>query len=244
LREGWGTLDIGHFSCAVELKHPERGIQQFRLEDKLLSQLRILQVAPSSPVPSQGEVVIDSYVRGDDLVAKYAQTPQRTARPEIYWRALREWRAQASDQAMGLELWLSVQTSLLASDPALSLRSVVEDVDEVFTAAGESGAWQPLGLASGASTGLDVGQNCFLFRLKSASISYCEMIFPADCDGVEFERTAQGVELRYRLFERSLEKGVIRRGRVRGCLVPRDRDFEFAGSCFADFCASPVPLTA
>jgi hypothetical protein len=48
----------------------------------------------------------------------------------------------------------------------------------------------------------------------------------------------------WHLFSDFLEKGVIRRARVYGVLLPRKNDIELALECCSKFERSPLPLTA
>jgi hypothetical protein len=98
-----------------------------------------------------------------------------------------------------------------------------------------------------------MGTGVFLFRPVGAGVggvefSYVEMIFPSDfcCASVRWGdtqgQTAKAV-LHSELFPESLEKGVIRRARLRGLFVPRADDLVTASQLFAEFAASPPPLT-
>jgi hypothetical protein len=74
-------------------------------------------------------------------------------------------------------------------------------------------------------------------------ISYIEMVHPSDFRGVEFARVGGGVTLQSHLFEDRLEKGVIRRGRIRSWLVPAAGDLTAAERLGHQFAHSEPPLT-
>jgi hypothetical protein len=47
----------------------------------------------------------------------------------------------------------------------------------------------------------------------------------------------------WRLFAEFLEKGVIRRARIHGAIVPRDNDVEIAAACCKAIDGLELPLT-
>jgi hypothetical protein len=128
------------------------------------------------------------------------------------------WHA-VNDQVV--ELQASVNTGLLDVRPALD---VVTSLDE--------GNWREL------EPGL------FLFRTNSTGAwSYCEASHPKNEAASQVLSTAGGSRLVHRLFDRSLEKGVILRSRIRGALVPREGDEDAATAMYRDFVASQPTLT-
>jgi hypothetical protein len=75
----------------------------------------------------------------------------------------------------------------------------------------------------------------FLYRFGQLPGGYLEMVHPADFDHVEFEPGPNPgiLRSRFKLFEEHLEKGVIRRARVRGLLGLDTRDGEaVVGECY------------
>jgi hypothetical protein len=83
-----------------------------------------------------------------------------------------------------------------------------------------------------------------LFRPHGAAYSYAEMVQPSDFAGASLELRGEEL-LRYShpLFAERLEKGVIRRVRLCGALLPRDGDLERALQVYQNFIAAPLPLT-
>jgi len=86
-----------------------------------------------------------------------------------------------------------------------------------------------------------------LARPPQASFSYLELIHPADFSAVEV--TGDGAEpptfaSRFHLFDDHLEKGVIRRARLRAVVLPRADDIAMATACYHSFLQSAIPLTA
>jgi hypothetical protein len=91
-----------------------------------------------------------------------------------------------------------------------------------------------------------VAPGAFLFRLLDRPFSYIELVDPADCDAALIgnqPETPTAVQLSYQLFPEPIEKGVIRRARVRGLLLPRKDDVAVARDCYRQLLAAPPPLT-
>jgi hypothetical protein len=80
--------------------------------------------------------------------------------------------------------------------------------------------------------------------LHGAAYSYAEMVHPADFAGASLElRGEELLRFSHPLFAERLEKGVIRRVRLCGVFLPRDRDLEKASAIYRNFIAEPLPLT-
>jgi hypothetical protein len=238
-------LTTGELAATIDLLRPADGLSGVRLGQQPLNRMKLLQVHLLPNQPHEPDELIDAYVRGSDLIATYAQRPPRTVRPQIYWRAI---GTRVGEQATGVELILSAQTSFLESDPALALTSSLA-ANEVWrlTSAAEC-AYEHLQLSPNhpvAATSSN-GTGLFLFRIPGASFSYVEMVHPTDFAAAELalENAAENlVGLTHRLFPENLEKGVIRRGRIRSLFVPRDTDQQTAFAFYRTFADSPPPLT-
>jgi hypothetical protein len=87
------------------------------------------------------------------------------------------------------------------------------------------------------------GSCLVLFRPQESSASYCEMVEPEESAGCETSEDGGSTAIRWTLFPDSLEKGVIRRARVRGLILPRQGDEELALACYRAFLASPLVLS-
>jgi hypothetical protein len=80
--------------------------------------------------------------------------------------------------------------------------------------------------------------------LLAAPISYVEIVQAADVRQISFGPAGEGRLLAvWQLFEEFLEKGVIRRARIHGALVPRKNDIEVALACCQEIEQIPLPLT-
>jgi hypothetical protein len=187
--------------------------------------------------------LVESYVRGMDVVAAYAPSPPRTSGSEIYWRTVGD-----SNPTAGIELVISMQTGQLDSDARVSNRSDLR-ASEVWWLAGQDQPVFEQLQRSEAKPWTTAGRNAvgaFLFRLTEQETSYVEIVAPADFRGAVIHRhdeTPESVQLSYELFPEPIEKGVIRRVRVRGMLLPREHDLDLAQACYWQLLAAPLPLT-
>lgn len=193
------------------------------------------------------EEIVDCWMRGDDAVAVYAATARRAVRPEIYWRRL----ATNSPSAAGLELIVSVQTGLLDAPASVRVSTRLQSAELMWVQSVDDPA-NARRLAPGdQSPQMDRlnGSSVFVFRPASrtgngAEFSYVQMVFPSDFSTASVQWTpSQETILNCELFPESLEKGVIRRARIRGFFVPRANDLAIAADLYNEFSASPLPLT-
>ncbi len=117
IRETFGALTTSLLSGEVDLLFPWHGFSPAAMKVAHVALFKVFTRATAGPTP---ETLVESYQRGVDLVATYAQTPERNVRPQVYWRYV-----ETSAQVAGLEIILSMQTSLLDSAPATSLESTL-----------------------------------------------------------------------------------------------------------------------
>jgi hypothetical protein len=215
----------------ILLSRPARGLEQIALRGTAISAAGLFRL--SLTPPSDCETVQESYLRGNDLVITYQQLSERTVRPQIYWRAL----ADDAQSACGVELQLSVQTDLLQSHPQAHVSSQVPARQAFYSQ--RDGSWQPV--EQTADLQADVARP--LLVIRGEGWSYVEMAFPGDFVRAQIRAEPQQFRSDWELFAEHLEKGVIRRARLRGLFVPPDNDLEVAASQFARFLDSPLPLT-
>lgn len=223
----------------IDLLWPTGGVRCLVCDGAQLPNFRVLAVFPAGlPSGRKQETLVESYVRGSDLVATYKQTPDRDIRPQVYWRFL-------SDNGYGgIEVIVSVQTDLLHSRPALHT-------------SGQYGASQVLRLEDVESMSFRVveqasvarpedGASLFLIRPEThPNLSYAEMVHPSDFVKADiYLNVPGGTELRHDLFPESLEKGVIRRARLRSYWLARRGDEELAAKKYQQLIKSSPPLTA
>lgn len=212
------TANLGDWTARLELSRPAAGIHDLRFGEQALS-AGIFQIEPTAD--AQPVEIIDSYTRGEDLVVTYAETEQRRVRQQVYWRAFTE--AAPAGPIVGIDLIISMQTSLLYSDPTLHVVSEY---------------------SSGNTVPLYEDTTLVLHRPDDVAGSIAQCVHPTDCERAEIASTeSSGATASYRLFDPGLEKGVIRRARLRAVFLPRADDERQALAAYESFAASAPPLT-
>ena len=217
-------LNIPVLTGEVDAAYPWRG---FELAASKAPHVALLKVQTRAIDADAPEAMLDLYQRGEDLVATYAETAERNVRRKFIGADI-----DAAHDAAGLEVILSAQTSLLDSQPATHVGSALPPGEAIVL--NERGTPVEFDAQS---------PRAVLFRPEYFAMSYLEMVHPTDFAGVQLENLGGLNSVRWRLFPESLEKGVIRRGRVRGLFLPRDSDLDQAPQLLADFAASPLVLS-
>ena len=188
--------------------------------------------------------LIEKYLRGTDLIATYVHAQRHDVRAQVYWRGI---EPSAESPGSGVELIVSAQTGLLESHPAIVVQSCIPALEILQPLRGE-----PRRLESVQGSAHDTENEfstlrpgMFLCRLPGSSWSYLEMVHPSDDGGAQLstEAGANSMTTRFRLFTEPMEKGVIRRARIRGVFLPRAGDRDAAAQCYEQFSAEVPPLT-
>ena len=237
-------LTLGPLKLRLPHAAPRSGISEIAWHSRPLRDFRLLQLTTPACSPVQPPLV-DTYARGADLVASYAEAERGAVQPHVYFRA------GEHNLAAGIELIVSMQTRLLDSEPeslvtselpaseVLVLDSIHEQTPELLPR--ESLPVRYLTTASKAAY-------LFLFRV-SEELSYAEMVHPGDFVSVELAhpsanaQNTQHLQLTWRLFPERLEKGVIRRCRIAGWFLPRSDDQKLSAELFRRMLEEPLPLT-
>ncbi len=120
-----------------------------------------------------------------------------------------------STDDLAFDLWLSVQTHLLDSHPQLQIRF-------------------------DRPTPLQIYENV---GYESKGHFVCAM-HTLDSDDCRWEQRAMATETRLRVFDRFMEKGVIRRARLRLAVSSHKESTDEWDELIQSFDASPLPLTA
>jgi hypothetical protein len=236
-----GQLNTPELSASLDLTQPHRGLHVATIfrdgHSSAIGDNHVLQV--HFPEEPRAEDVQDSWIRGTDLVVTYAQRKNRQVTAEIYWRLV------GGANSVGTELILSVQTDLLDATPTTSAASEII-TDEVLWLGDPTAPHtaESLKMAiSAAAFDRTRGQGIFIFRLAGSRLSYVDMVHPTDFSSASLRQRDGSAVLDWQLFPDSLEKGVIRRARLRGLFVNRQDDLALAARCFQEFTTSPLPLT-
>ena len=99
--------EIAGTATRVDAAHPEQGFLSSA------SNGRFMQLLPVELAAARSLKLTEVYARGNDVIALYEPLTQNQVQPSIYWRA----RWDEGRQAVGVEMIVSMQTSLLDSNP-------------------------------------------------------------------------------------------------------------------------------
>ena len=174
----------------------------------------------------------DHWLRGSDITAVYEPADPRQLRATAMWRQL---ACDATTAAW--ELIASAQTSLLDSDPAVSVVADIEAADVRWRGRSQATGWAAL-----APTAQVPADAAVIMACRPAGTVV--LIAPHPDDAARLDTVWQRGRLRLgcRLFTRQLEKGVLLRSRVLAACGPA-AEGAWAERLLADFAASPPPLS-
>jgi hypothetical protein len=238
LAHGVARLGAAGLSATVNLAAPQRGLTSLTVFGQAIGG-HILGVEFPQAAPARGPAVTECYQRGNDLVATYEQTEGRPFRATVYWRA--EGLA-ISVAGVAVELIVSVQTSLLDATPQLqSLSQIIGGNHLAYPRSAEKAGSESEGSRPRGS--FDHLSECVRLRIGEPNVTYCEMIHPSDWRGLQASEGAGGIELSWSLVGHFMEKGVIRRLRVRGIFLQGTPEDARIRELYDEFAASPPPLT-
>ena len=226
LESAQGRWHTKPFQFQVDLKRPDLGWTDVEIEGKAFADTPFQIQLPGA---GGEQALTDAYVRQADLVATYSQSPDRSVRPQLVWRVLRD------EPRFGVELLVSVQTSLLDSAPEVLTRHAMSGELLALTEEGES-------VCDGEQTWTT--PTAILQRPEGADLSLTILVYPSDFLQLDIKPGDKGWEACFRLLRDSLEKGVIRRARMRGIYVPRENDLDYARQCLQELAVEAPPLGA
>lgn len=239
-RARWTTAPL---AFQIDVAHPARGLQIASIRELAVTCLRPLQLATLGEPRATHPELLECYVRGQDLVANYRESAAGRVSPEVYWRMNHPADARCLAE---LEVILSLQTSQLDSRAEIQCRTELgggELWHLAVDAHGELSAAQQLHRHA-AVTLAEPG--ILLFRPDAMAWSYAEMVFPQDAGLVSLAPSSADTGwsvLDRQLLAEPMEKGVIRRGRLRAIWAARPSDQDAVLASYDRFLASPPPLT-
>ena len=234
-----GTLEIGGGVTRVNVAHPQQGFLSSA------SNGRFMQLLPTESPGAKSLKLVEVYVRGNDLVALYEPLAPHQVQPSVYWRA----RWDEARAAVGVEMIVSMQTSLLDSNPETVVATGMPIGD----------VWGPADEAASSLQKLEYNQfpltlhvadgsrppSLVIYQPRDTPFAYVEMVHPADFVATQVELNKWGESwATTRLFSERLEKGVIRRARLAGWHISRKSDVQdISWALYRQFAAEPLPLT-
>jgi hypothetical protein len=252
LEDQSATLRLGRLRGALDFARPELGLSTLHAGHEALPG-RLLQVEFTSSAASQARATFiptvkrdftEFYLREGDAVADYPASESFPFRSLVYWRVLPSAEPPA---VAALEAIVSTQTDLLDSHPRISVSTSLPALELWRLTSLEKAEFKQISLTKAQPQQIHYSQGpgCYLWRLSGERWSFAEMLPPSDFHSTDIMSDGGGMfSLSHRLFERSLEKGVILRARVRGVLLERGRDAVCAIQWYRDLLQSELPLTA
>jgi hypothetical protein len=243
-------LDCGPLQGSVVLDPHSACFLVERWQNRSLYGLNVLTYfGPSAAAGDLG--LSETYARGNDFVATYAEGGRQHVTPQLYWRA----HCFEDLGAASLELIVSVKTDLLDSQPLSRTHSLISADATILHATSlaapqfetlkEPGQHATRG--AGRAVRFDATtthEHLFLFRLPEQDLSFAQLIHPSDYVVAELGiDTEPPYSLLATLFPERLENGVIRRGRACGVFLQVKNDLEVAAELARRFVNEPLPLT-
>jgi hypothetical protein len=246
-------LTTEQMSAEIDLLNPAGGATVTSAANVAITDVILFRVGLPATTHSgrEGASPVEFFARGNDLIAIYSERPDHPFRAQICWRLIAWQNGGESVKELShfaaLELILSIQTSLLDSDPAVEVETQLAARQASQLADTASARFNDVP-ASAIATSLnpDTGAGCFRFPLAGGQLSYIEMIHPADFHCATL--AARGAKsltigLAHALFPQRLEKGVILRSRLRGFFASADVANSAVARAYKAFAASEPPLT-
>lgn len=245
LRGTKAHLNLPDFAAQVDLGHPELGLLHLGLQGTKLP-ANILEVARCDEGQSQRSwplPLVDSYVRGNDVVASYGEVNEWPYAPQIYWRA--NTLDHVDGVRASLSIMLSMQTHLLDTHPQISIASKLANCESLYFLTDERRLMDLIPIRGEAILENSGSCCCVLHRVATIDASYIEIVPTSDFRQAHVRADVNGnLYIEWQLFADFLEKGVIRRARVHSAWLPRERDVELALECCTVLEQAPLPLTA
>lgn len=236
------SLHVSRLQAELDVRKPAGGLSDIHWDARLQSGLRLACAQLPHAIPS--EEPVECYLRGGDLIATYRQTDQRRIQTQVYWRAL---ETVDQPQAAGVELILSTQTNLFDVNPELTVANQLPSGEVLRLRDSDARTFVSLNLSSAKRIEMlpADGSSLVLVRPADTSYSLATMVHPSDFQQARLEIGDESAcELTYRMFTSTLEKGVIRRGRMRAVFLPRENDEETAIASYLELVGASPPLTA
>lgn len=222
------TGQQGCWTIELDPLHPTRFVQ-FCPTSESMDAWNAVSI---EPLPSHALQAEELYVRESDLIVRFGQSPADQYALQLNWQLLEN----IPSVAHGVELWVSIQTNLLDSSPRLRISSE-----------GEFAGWHLFQheelLGREPVAGCDHSAAA-LVSASTADTTRLWLIEPSDQSQARLLTAADEAVQRVQLFGQFLEKGVIRRARMRFMIIDGDLPPSQLKALYQSFANSPLPLTA
>ncbi len=205
----------GPVLAELDVERPMLGLHNLRLLGEAVTGWLMAVDVRDAPSGEQAWPAADVYTRGGDLVATYREPAGQPFHLEVYWRVLQPRRFMSGV----LEAIVSVQTRQWEAYPYVIVNSA-----------------------------LDVSQG----RLHEGGVnllsrhdwSYVEASPRGDFEASLTEPPTQLARAQWSYGKRFMERGVIRRLRLRGAFAPIANAEDAIEQLQLEFASEPPPLTA
>lgn len=190
------------------------------------------------PSPHFSFVPEEVYVRESDLIVRFRQSESDQFALQLNWRVVE----LEDDNIVCIELWASIQTDLLDTHPIVivSCNSPAGGQWEIKNHGELHG---PNESVPGHSESPSGDLPAALIAESGASVGVW-MIERTDQQDAELMVSSIAGQKEVELFGHFMEKGVIRRARMRFYAVSGELADAKLRELYHEFCASPLPLTA
>jgi hypothetical protein len=220
LRGNEASFDYGGWQGDLALDHPGVGLSIGRESGGAESGFFGVEFDP----PHE-PILKDCYIRQGDLIIVYPQREQRKFTLQLDYRLL-----EATRDRILIELWISIQTYLLDSRPGV-----------VVTCRSGDRAVRVRKVGDGPTR---VESSRTVSTSRIGDLSWAWLTHPCDQTDTDWNWNDASNAYQARLFEHFMEKGVIRRARMR-CLIGATPFAESeVDEAYQAFVESPLPLTA
>ena len=223
---------------SFNLSHPEQGLHVTAQNGlKLENVLGVTFPNPRQPF------LQDCYTRLGDLVTAYPQRDSRKFNVQLDYRLL-----DATPESLLIELWVSVQTYLLDSHPSVSVRCALDSTTVTNYIADEMGGLTVENAdnetASDTTPSIPIRHRAVIRgQTTEKNLHLAWFNHPRDQFDTTWSKQTGEQNDEAHLFGHFMEKGVIRRGRMR-CWI-HQKPIHLAGlqEQYHLFAGSPLPLT-
>jgi hypothetical protein len=243
-RDYW-TLDgsVARFTCgglagSVDVRAAHRGLHELEFDGAGLPGFLMGVRADAERVETLGQepaanlgAASDAYIRGQDLVATYRETEARRFTVQCYWRVGPLSGGVGGRPSAMVDAIVSIQTRQWEAFPSVSVSSAMP---------AEASQLLPKQVGGG-----ECGEMAILFSLPDRPWSYGETTYPGDFSMREVGAEADGVRrTRWSFGRKFMERGVIRRLRLRGVFASMEDDADTLRRLQRALAAEDPPLTA
>ena len=222
-----------------DLAKPELGLKVIAPNKANLTDL--LGVAFQKPNQPMSQ---DCFVRQGDLIAVYPPREMRKFHVQLDYRML-----ESTSERLLVELWISVQTYLLDNHPVVSVQTPFDALGLDVYNADAAGTLvldeQPLPTLGNANALLVPRMIAVAYgSFPDTDLSIAWLNHPRDQFDTTWSHATDKQCVEARLFGHFMEKGVIRRARMRCLISSQPLNQSHLQEVYDAFITSPLPLTA